>query len=48
MSVTGSGDAKVWATETLDAKIVGSGNIAYKGAAKVTESKLGSGSIEKL
>lgn len=48
VSVSGSGDAKLWATETLDAKVIGSGNIAYKGAAKVTESKVGSGSIEKL
>ena len=34
--ITGSGDIDCYATETLDAKVTGSGEISYRGDAKVT------------
>lgn len=42
----GSGDAKVYVTNVLDAKTAGSGNIFYKGSPKENNAKVaGSGSI---
>ncbi len=42
----GSGNAKVYATEIISAKIAGSGNIHYKGKPKTNNTKVaGSGSI---
>jgi hypothetical protein len=44
--VSGSGDAEVYATEKIDASVVGSGDIHYSGHPKhVNKSKSGSGDI---
>jgi len=48
ISVAGSGDAVVWATETLKISIAGSGDIKYYGDAQVTKSIAGSGSVTRL
>lgn len=46
INAAGSGNAEVYATEVLDAKTAGSGNIYYKGAPKSNNTKVaGSGSI---
>jgi hypothetical protein len=47
VSISGSGDAHVNATESLDAKVAGSGDISYSGHPKdVARRVSGSGSIE--
>lgn len=47
-SVVGSGDCKVFCTESLIARVNGSGNIDYKGEPKKKDTKTnGSGSISK-
>lgn len=43
--ITGSGNAQVNATETLDANITGSGTVSYIGDPKVTKNITGSGEI---
>jgi len=48
VEVVGSGDARVNATESLNAKVSGSGDIRYRGNPKsVSKSKTGSGDIER-
>jgi len=44
-TVSGSGDAQVWATATLRAAIPGSGNVRYKGRPTLTVSTPGSGRV---
>ncbi|MBX2815694.1 MAG: DUF2807 domain-containing protein [Saprospiraceae bacterium] len=45
-TITGSGTAKIQISHSLDARIVGSGNILYKGDARDISSKItGSGSV---
>jgi len=45
VSISGSGDCKIYATETLNASISGSGNVIYKGNPVVTSSISGSGTV---
>lgn len=46
VQVAGSGDAKVYCTDFLEARVAGSGDIYYKGKPKKTDTKVaGSGSI---
>jgi Putative auto-transporter adhesin, head GIN domain len=45
VSVSGSGDVTVNASEALDAKVSGSGSVHYLGAPKLTKAVSGSGSI---
>jgi len=48
ISISGSGDAEVWATQELNASISGSGDIKYKGEApKVRARVSGSGDISE-
>lgn len=48
ITVNGSGDANVYASENLKARISGSGDISFRGNPKKEDSKVsGSGSIEK-
>ena len=47
--VVGSGDAKVYASEKLDALVAGSGDVYYAGSPKnVNKSKSGSGEINRM
>jgi hypothetical protein len=47
--IAGSGDARVWPKESLDAVIMGSGDIRYKGKpSSVKKSVLGSGAVSEL
>lgn len=49
VSVRGSGDARVNASDKIDASVVGSGDIHYTGSVKsVNTSKAGSGSISRM
>jgi len=49
VAVTGSGDAAVRATEQLDAKVTGSGNVRYSGnPSQVRHKVTGSGVIDPL
>lgn len=49
INITGSGDAHVHVTERLSVKLIGSGNIRYKGAVKAPAiSILGSGSVKRV
>ena len=45
LQVSGSGDCKVNAAETLDAKISGSGDVLYTGHPRITSKISGSGSL---
>lgn len=47
INVSGSGNATVYADKTLDVLISGSGSVNYVGNAIVTQSKTGSGSVNK-
>ncbi|HEY2384464.1 MAG TPA: head GIN domain-containing protein [Terriglobia bacterium] len=47
ISIMGSGNAELDASETLDANITGSGDIRYSGAPAITKQIIGSGSVEK-
>ena len=48
VSIAGSGDAKVWATDKLDASVSGSGTVTYKGnPADVSTGGSGSGKVRK-
>ncbi|WP_461533643.1 head GIN domain-containing protein [Sinomicrobium sp.] len=47
VSVSGSGDIRVYCNEKIIAKIIGSGNVLYKGNAKEDSKILGSGEIRK-
>ena len=48
LSISGSGDAKLWATESLAISISGTGDVGYYGDAAVTQSVSGVGRIKKL
>jgi hypothetical protein len=49
VKVAGSGDAKINAADKIEAAVIGSGDIYYKGAAKnVSSSKAGSGSVSRM
>jgi hypothetical protein len=48
ISVIGSGDSQVWATETISASILGSGDVGYVGKPKITQQIAGSGDIYPL
>jgi hypothetical protein len=48
ISVYGSGNADVFASETLDAEISASGDVHYKGEPKITSSVHGSGEVSKM
>ena len=47
VSVQGSADAIVWATESLTATIAGSGDVKYYGKPQVTKTVAGSGSVHR-
>jgi hypothetical protein len=46
VSITGSGDCKVNASEKLKAKITGNGDVLYKGHPQVNKTITGSGSVK--
>ncbi len=46
--VSGSGDCKVSADETLDVQVSGSGDVYYKGSPKVKAKVSGSGNVESI
>jgi len=48
VSVHGSGDTEVFASESLDTDIYGSGDVHYKGEPKITSSVHGSGEVSKM
>ena len=48
ISVHGSGDTEVFASESLDAEISGSGDVHYKGDPKITSAIHGSGELSKM
>jgi Putative auto-transporter adhesin, head GIN domain len=49
ISISGSGDAKVNVSETLEAKISGSGSVSYRGAPGIKNVKIsGSGSLQQI
>ena len=39
ITINGSGDAKIWASESLTAKVIGSGDITYYGDPKMCKVK---------
>ncbi len=47
ISVQGSADAVVWATETLSVTVAGSGDVTYYGKPQVTKTVAGSGSVRR-
>jgi hypothetical protein len=47
ISVQGSADAVVWATETLTVTVAGSGDVTYYGKPQVTKTVAGSGSVRR-
>ena len=48
VEISGSGNADVWATESLAASVAGSGDVVYRGdPPRITKSVAGSGSIVK-
>lgn len=48
VSIHGSGDTEVFASETLDVEIFGSGNVHYKGEPKISSAIHGSGEVSQL
>ena len=48
VSIAGSGDVYVHASQKLDVSIAGSGSVRYKGEPVIEQSVAGSGAIEKL
>jgi hypothetical protein len=46
--VTGSGNADVYASVSLDVNVAGSGDVRYKGNGKVSSSIAGSGDVKKV
>lgn len=48
VSIHGSGNAEVFASESLDAEIFASGDVHYKGEPKITSSVHGSGEVSKM
>ena len=47
VKIAGSGDAQLWAEATIDAKVIGTGDITYYGNPSEKTSVTGSGSIEQ-
>ena len=45
VSILGSGDATIWATERLSATVAGSGDVTYFGKPQVSRTVAGSGSV---
>jgi len=48
VSIHGSGNTEVFASESLDAEIFGSGDVHYRGEPKISSSIHGSGEVSKL
>jgi hypothetical protein len=48
VTISGSGDATIWATESLDARITGSGSVGYYGHPETNVSTSGSGKAREL
>ncbi|MEN9686475.1 MAG: hypothetical protein RLZZ28_2261 [Bacteroidota bacterium] len=48
VKVAGSGDVKLFASNTLDVKIAGVGSVYYKGSPAVTQHVSGSGEVKKM
>jgi hypothetical protein len=48
ISISGSGDAYVWARESLQVKIAGAGDVRYYGDPTVEKRIAGSGSVRRL
>ncbi len=48
VNISGSGSVKIWATETLSANIVGSGDVYYKGNPRTETHISGSGTMKSL
>ena len=48
VSIRGSGDATVWARDTLSINVAGSGDVKYYGRPTVSKSVAGSGSVNAL
>lgn len=46
--LAGSGDATVWATQTLEATVDGAGSLRYRGSPAVRQQIAGAGSIDQL
>jgi len=45
VNISGSGNARVWARETLTATVAGSGRVIYRGTPRVSSSVTGSGRV---
>jgi hypothetical protein len=48
VTIAGNGDVKVFADNSLDINIAGSGSIYYKGAATVKQRVIGSGEVRRI
>jgi hypothetical protein len=48
ISIHGSGDVEVYASESLDTEISGSGDVHYKGEPRISTTVHGSGSVAKM
>lgn len=48
VDITGAGDAEVFASMKLDARVSGAGTVKYKGNAAVNENVSGAGSVKKV
>jgi len=48
ISISGSGEGQVWAAETVNITIAGSGKVGYLGRPKITQQISGSGSVYTL
>jgi hypothetical protein len=48
VSITGAGDASVFASVNLDVRVTGSGSVKYKGSPSVNQKISGAGSVRKV
>ncbi|MCC7161431.1 MAG: DUF2807 domain-containing protein [Anaerolineae bacterium] len=48
VSISGAGSARVWATDTLNARLSGAGSVEYYGSPQVRQTVSGLGSIKSL
>lgn len=48
VSITGAGDAEVFASANLDIRVTGAGTVKYKGNPSVTQKVSGAGTVKKL
>jgi hypothetical protein len=48
VSISGSGQAVVWAKQSLTVSVAGSGDVSYYGEPQVAKSVMGSGSVKRL